>query len=147
MAGLGVRGGVSVSFDGNTETRAVKRVVRFRGVGDCWCLVERDSHLVRRPIHSSLCFALLLTGLLVRYSPQRRDALGLLAGAAGVALVLGVVNLGYQPCPESGTLTMLSGEGSSSCGGVAPAPFFVVGVALMILGLGPYLFTHATEPA
>ena len=95
----------------------------------------------------TLPFALLLTGLLVRYSPQRRDALGLLAGAAGVALVLGVVNLGYQPCPESGTLTMLSGEGSSSCGGVAPAPFFVVGVVLMILGLGPYLFTHATEPA
>ena len=95
----------------------------------------------------TLPFALLLTGLLVRYSPQRRDALGLLAGAAGVALVLGVVNLGYQPCPESGTLTILSGEGSSSCGGFAPAPFFVVGVVLMILGFGPYLFTHATEPA
>ena len=94
----------------------------------------------------TLAFALLLTGLLVRYSPQRRDALGLLAGAAGVALVLGVVNLGYHPCPESATLTM-SGEGSSSCGGFAPAPFFVVGVVLMILGLGPYLFTHATEPA
>jgi hypothetical protein len=87
----------------------------------------------------TLPLALLLTWSLIRYSPQRRDAIGLLAGAGGFGLILGIVNLGHRSCGEAGAVMVLSSEGSSSCGGWAPDPFFVIGSVLMAAAVVLYL--------
>ena len=86
-----------------------------------------------------LPLAALLAWMLSRYSPQHRDATGLLAGAGGLALFLGVVNLGHRPCPESGTVTILTEAGSSSCGGWDPIPFFIAGSVIIVAAVGAYL--------
>lgn len=63
------------------------------------------------------------------------EALGLIFGVGALALIAGVNNLGPPPaCSE-----VPAGSTVSSCRGVPPTPFMVVGGVLSLAGLIPYL--------
>lgn len=63
-------------------------------------------------------------------------AAGVVAGVGAVLLAIGLANLGYDPCPSSGTVTLAPGQSSSSCGGTSPVPWLAVGSALLLAGIG-----------
>jgi len=71
----------------------------------------------------TLPLAVVLTWLLIRYSRDRRDAIGLVAGVAAFLLYVGSAHIGQAPCPESGMLTLPPGaEGSVSCTNFVETP-------------------------
>ena len=80
--------------------------------------------------------ALLLTWLLHRNTGTRPYAVGVVAGAAALLLYIGLVHLSDRPCPESGSVTVESGEPGFSCGGLNGVPWLVAGIALMGISVG-----------
>jgi hypothetical protein len=79
--------------------------------------------------------ALIVIAARVRVWPE---GLGAFEGLAAVALLIGVLNLGRTPCPRDGTLVLHPGQHEVSCGGVAPAPFLIVGLATAIAAIAVY---------
>ncbi len=61
------------------------------------------------------------------------EILGSLAGAGGVSLVIAWLNHDSRPCAGSGTLgpSPIGAVESVGCGGFAPEPWFVAGLALV----------------
>ncbi|MGH3443601.1 MAG: hypothetical protein ACRDUY_16455 [Nitriliruptorales bacterium] len=69
------------------------------------------------------------------------EALGLLAGVGALALIAGVNNVGPPPaCSEADMAT------TSSCRGVPPTPFIVVGAGLVVASVGAYLVARRGMP-
>lgn len=60
---------------------------------------------------------------------------GFAIGVALPLLAIGLMNLGYTPCPEDGVLTIEPGEDSAECGGWNPVPWLVAGGVLAGLGV------------
>ena len=87
----------------------------------------------------TLPLAVAATWFLVRNAPERRDGFGAAIGAGGLLIGIGILNLGYRACEEVGAVTILSSEGSESCGGWSPTPFLVAGAALVVVSLITYL--------
>lgn len=78
-------------------------------------------------------FAIALTWLLVRHAPDRRDAIGLVAGLGTFLIFIGLIHVGDTLCPESGTLTIPAGEtGTISCGGLDSRPWLAIGALILI---------------
>jgi hypothetical protein len=73
---------------------------------------------------------LVLLLVLLRYGGNE-EALGLFAGAGAVATVIGVLNLGYHPCPRDGPVVLPPGQTSYECGGFDGTPWLILGAALM----------------
>ena len=86
----------------------------------------------------TLPVAAILTALLIKYAPDNRDAMGLVAGIGAMVLVIGFLNLGYQPCPESPTIVIMTDEGSFSCGGLDPKPWLAVGFIFLVVAIAVY---------
>lgn len=86
----------------------------------------------------TLPLAAVLTWLLIRYSTDRRDAIGLIAGVAAFLLYVGSAHIGQPRCPESGILTVPPGGGSVSCTNFVPTPWLVGGILLLVVALGLY---------
>lgn len=67
---------------------------------------------------------------------HRRELLGLVAGPALVAIVLGALNVGSHPC-GGGSISLPSpgpgGTLSTSCGGFDGKPWLIAGLALLAL--------------
>lgn len=82
--------------------------------------------------------ALAVVGWTVRVWPE---IAGMLVGVAALSLFVGLVNLGSTPCPASGS-GFVSADGrtgtTSSCGGLDPSPWLLVGVALAGAGLAVF---------
>jgi hypothetical protein len=79
--------------------------------------------------------ALILLAGRVRVWPE---ALGALEGLAATALLIGFLNVGRSPCPRSGTFILRPGQHEAGCGGIAPAPYLIVGCVLAVLGVVLY---------
>ena len=94
----------------------------------------------------TLPLAAVLTWLLIRYSTDKRDAIGLIAGVAAFLLYVGSAHIGQAPCPESGTLTIPPGGGSVSCTNFVPTPWFVGGVLLLVVALILYRMVSGPHP-
>ena len=76
-----------------------------------------------------------LVGSGVRAPPEMA---GVPEGVAAVSLFVGIANLGSTPCPSTGSGTVYAGAGTAggySCGGFAPLPWLLVGLALGAIGL------------
>lgn len=69
------------------------------------------------------------------------DGLGMGAGIGIMAIVIGVLNLGYRPCP-SGSISLGPGQTSFECGGFDPVPWFVAGSLLVAASVLAYLFVR-----
>jgi hypothetical protein len=82
-----------------------------------------------------LPFALLACWAILRSSPPRATAFGLLSGAGLVCLVIWALNTGSTPCPESGTVVVPPGGVGEECGGRNALPFLVAGIVLALAGL------------
>jgi hypothetical protein len=95
----------------------------------------------------TLPLAAVLTWLLIRYSTDRRDAIGLIAGVAALLVHVGAAHIGEAPCPESGTLTIPAGEeGSVSCTDFVSGPWLVGGILLLVVALVLYLMVRGPHP-
>ena len=79
--------------------------------------------------------ALIVIWARVRVWPE---GLGAFEGLAAVALLIGLLNLGRTPCPRDGTLVLQPGQHDASCGGVAPAPFLIIGFATAFAAIAAY---------
>jgi hypothetical protein len=79
--------------------------------------------------------ALIVIAARVRVWPE---GLGAFEGLATVALLIGALNLGRTPCPRNGTLVLEPGQHEVSCGGLAPAPFLIVGFATALAAIAVY---------
>jgi hypothetical protein len=90
-----------------------------------------------------LPFALVSAWAIVRVSPPRRTAFGLVSGAGLVCILVWALNRDYRPCPESGEVTVPPGVTSEGCGGFDALPFLVVGIVLTLAG--PVLFAAARQ--
>lgn len=91
--------------------------------------------------------AAVLTWLLIRYSSDRHDAIGLVAGVAAFLVYVGSAHIGELPCPESGTLTILPGEeGSVSCSDFVSTPWLVGGMLLLVVALVLYRIVRGQRP-
>lgn len=86
----------------------------------------------------TLPLAVVLTWLLLRYSTDKRDAIGLIAGAAALLIYVGSAHIGETPCPESGTLTIPPGETSVSCSDFVSTPWLVGGILLLVVAFVLY---------
>jgi hypothetical protein len=82
-----------------------------------------------------LPFAFLSVWVILRRSPPRATAFGLVSGAGLVCLAIWALNTGSEPCPESGTVTVPVGGVEEECGGRYALPFLVVGIVLTLAGL------------
>lgn len=71
---------------------------------------------------------------ILRGSPPRWSAFGLVSGAGLVSMLVGALNRGSSPCPESGQLTESPGAGPVECGGLDGTPFLAAGVVLVLAG-------------
>jgi len=95
----------------------------------------------------TLPLAAVLTWLLIRYSTDRHDALGLIAGVAALLVYVGSAHIGETPCPESGTLTIPpGGEGSVSCTDFVSTPWLVGGILLLVVALVLYRMVRGRHP-
>jgi hypothetical protein len=81
-----------------------------------------------------LPLALIALFLAVRFCSRWPEALGLLAGAGAVALLVAYRSRDYNPCPDSGIIT-----GNGECGGFSPTPWLVLGVVLLAASLVAYM--------
>lgn len=96
-----------------------------------------------------LPLAAVLTWLLLRHGPDRRDAIGLIAGAGAFLVLIGFLHVGDTPCPESGVLYVPAGQqGIVSCGGLDSLPWFVSGSLIVTIAVVLYWFLKRpkTEP-
>jgi hypothetical protein len=66
------------------------------------------------------------------------ESLGTIVGLAGCLLLIGFLNLGANPCPDSGVTTLSPGEHEASCGGLPALPFLAAGAALAAAGVVAY---------
>ncbi len=66
-----------------------------------------------------------------RTDPRQR--IGFVAGVGLVILVVGLANLGANPCPETGTGT---GSEVGGCGGTDPRPWLGTGVLILTGSVG-----------
>jgi hypothetical protein len=76
-----------------------------------------------------------------------RSALGLLAGVGVMVALLGLINLGNQPCPPGPQRAVaLPGQVGTSfaCGGIDGLPWMIVGIGLVALAAFSYV---ARRPA
>ena len=95
----------------------------------------------------TLPLAAVLTWLLIRYSTDRHDAIGLIAGVAVLLVYVGSAHIGETPCPESGTLTIPpGGEGSVSCIDFVSTPWLVGGILLLVVALVLYRMVRGRHP-
>jgi hypothetical protein len=77
-------------------------------------------------------FALLALWAILRASPPRWTAFGLVSGAGSVGVLIWVLNRDSRPCPESGELTVPAGGTSIECGGFDALPFLAAGLVLTL---------------
>lgn len=85
-----------------------------------------------------LPLAIVLVVLIAGRARPWPEALGTLAGAGVVVLLLGAGHArDYEPCPE-GTVVLPPGETEWSCGGVAPLPWLISGTVLVAVALAAY---------
>lgn len=95
----------------------------------------------------TLPLAAVLTWLLIRYTTDKRDAIGLVAGVAALVVYVGSAHIGETRCPESGTLTILpGGEGSVSCTDFVSTPWLVGGILLLGAALVLYRMVRRRHP-
>lgn len=95
----------------------------------------------------TLPLAAVLTWLLYRYSTDRHDAIGLIAGVAALLVYVGSAHFGETPCPESGTLAIPpGGEGSVSCTDFVSTPWLVGGILLLVVALVLYRMVRGRHP-
>jgi hypothetical protein len=88
-----------------------------------------------------------LTWLLTRYSLDKDDAIGLVAGVATFLVYVGSAHIGEMPCPESGTLTLpAGGERRVSCTDVVSTPWLVGGILLLVAALVLYRLVRGRHP-
>jgi amino acid transporter len=87
-----------------------------------------------------------LTWLLIRYTTDRHDALGLVAGVAALFVYIGSAHIGEPPCPESGVLAIPQGESSASCTNFVSTPWLVAGILLLVVGLVLYRMARNRHP-
>lgn len=73
------------------------------------------------------------------------EALGLLAGVGLVGALIGLINLGANPCPSDETVVLGPGETDASCGGFDGRPWLVAGLVFIATGVLAYrrLTRHA----
>jgi hypothetical protein len=64
-------------------------------------------------------------------------AAGIGLGTGATLVVIGVLNLDYDPCSDRGTVVLEVGE-KASCGGTDPVPWLVAGGALAGLSIALY---------
>ncbi|HXV34655.1 MAG TPA: hypothetical protein VD769_11650 [Gaiellaceae bacterium] len=83
-------------------------------------------------------FGFLALWLVLRRSPPRATASGLVSGVGLVSLLIWALNRDYRPCPESGELTLPPGATSVECGGFDALPFLVTGIVLALAGAALY---------
>jgi hypothetical protein len=89
-------------------------------------------------------FALLALFVSTKRASVWPEATGVVAGAGAVSLVIAFLNRDYNPCPESGVLTIPPGEtGSIECGGFDPTPWLIVGITLVSVSVLAHVFIRA----
>src|SRR5882762_1761790 len=91
-------------------------------VGACLALGDSQVGLLTVPVGVLLALFLAL---------KRRFGIalvGLIEGVAVVCAVVGALNLNSTPCPPSGSVGLLPGQESVSCGGFDGAPWLIAGV-------------------
>ena len=71
------------------------------------------------------------------------EAIGVVAGAGVVSLVIAFLSRGHKPCPESGVLTVPPGETSVECGGSDPIPWLIGGIALVSVSVVAHALVRA----
>lgn len=95
----------------------------------------------------TLPLAAVLTWLLIRYSIDKHDAIGLIAGVAALLFYVGSAHIGETPCPVSGRLTILPrGEDSVSCTDFVSTPWLVGGILLLVVALVLYRMVGGPHP-
>jgi hypothetical protein len=52
-----------------------------------------------------------------------------------MVLYVGLINLGYKPCPANGILVSRPGQSEVACGGRPPTPWLVIGGAALLLSI------------
>lgn len=72
--------------------------------------------------------------LIYLHRPRGPEPLGVLLGLGIWGFAIAYFNRDSNPCPQSASVTLKAGE-SYSCGGVAPAPFLIVGALLATASL------------
>jgi len=83
-----------------------------------------------------LPFAVAAIIFLRRRSPGWPTTLGIPAGVGVMAIVLGFLNLDYQPCTSAPIV--LHGQETYSCGGIDPTPLFLVGSLILVAAFVVY---------
>jgi hypothetical protein len=82
-----------------------------------------------------------ISGIGIWWGRAWPEALGLIVGVGALALIAGINNLGPPPaCSE-----VPAGTTVSSCRGVPPIPFLIVGGVLALAGLVPYVALKLNE--
>jgi len=87
-----------------------------------------------------LPFGVVLFGLSIAYAPDTRDRWGVLAGVGAIGVLIGILNINYQPCGE-GPVTVrppIGEDFSYSCGGFDGRPFLAIGLLLIVASLIMY---------
>jgi hypothetical protein len=87
-----------------------------------------------------LPFAVAAVFLVAYHASGWPEAIGVVAGAGAVCLLIAFLSRDHQPCPESGVLPGFNSEGAfvSECGGFDPMPWLIAGIALV----GVSVFAH-----
>lgn len=70
--------------------------------------------------------AIALTWLAFKYTPARRDALGLVAGVGAFLLFIGFLHVRDLPCDSPRAVT------ASSCGGLDSKPWSIIGSLVLV---------------
>jgi hypothetical protein len=73
--------------------------------------------------------------------------LGGLIGVGALSLVVGLVNLPFDPCPPGGIPMVLERGETFRCGGRNPIPWLVVGSGAIALGLIGYFASRRGQAA
>lgn len=74
--------------------------------------------------------------LIYLHRPRGPEVMGILLGPAVWSLAIAYFNRDSVPCPERQFIRLEPGETTFSCGGVAPEPFLIAGVVLVVVALG-----------
>jgi hypothetical protein len=90
-----------------------------------------------------LPFALAAVLVTAKRASAWPEALGVVAGAGVVSLVIAFLNRDYEPCPESGVETLSPGETSIECGGFDPMPWLIGGITLVSVSLVAHVVVRA----
>jgi hypothetical protein len=75
--------------------------------------------------------------LALRFGRAGPEMLGMVSGAGVVCLLIAFLNRGTTPCAEQGH-TLSARETETSCGGLQPMPWLVVGLLLVAVGIVAY---------